>query len=518
MEKKVAIIGAGVSGLGACKHVLAKGFHPVVFESRSGLGGVWSKTIKSTKLQSPKSYYQFSDFPWPDSVKTDYPTQQQVLEYVQSYTEHFGLLNHIKFNTKVVSLQYEGSSDEEMQAWSLWSGTGEPFSNKGKWNITIEDTETLLTEVYQFDFVILCSGMFSDVPNFPEFPPNKGPSAFYGKVLHSKDYSAMDNETAAKFVKGKRVVVVGFHKSALDIAMECSTANGTQHPCTVIYKNEHWHSVDHSAYGISLQSLFLNRFSELFFHKPGEGYLASIFATLFYPAKMAMSRIVESDLKRKIPMAKYGMVPKHSFLDELNTCTNGILPEKFYDRVEEGSIKLKKSQSLSFSKDGLILDSDENALVEADLVIFATGFRGDIKLKETFECKRFQDLMIGSSKDSVPLYRGCIHPKIPQLAVVGFLSSVGALYTAEMQSRWVTELLDGKFKAPSVTDMVDEMTKWDEFMKKHVGNFYTRSCFMLLHIFYNDVLCKDMGWNPNRKKGLFSELFDTYGPTDYASP
>ncbi|KAM7280440.1 hypothetical protein ACFE04_007574 [Oxalis oulophora] len=255
----------------------------------------------------------------------------------------------------------------------------------------------------------------------------------------------------------KRVTVVGFHKSALDIAMECSAINGAQHPCTVIYKNEHWHSFDHDVYGFSLQSIFLNRFSELFFHKPGEGLLGSLVATIFYPAVWAVSKIVESDLKRKIPMAKYGM-----------------------HRIEEISED-------ELCEKGLILDT--GALVNADLVIFATGFRGDIKLKETFESTKFQDLMIGTSKDSVPLYRGIIHPQIPQMAV------------------------------PSIKGMKDQMTEWDEAMKsKHAGKFYTRSCYMLLHIFYNDVLCKDMGWNPHRKKGFFAELFDAYGPTDYASP
>ncbi|KAM7254373.1 hypothetical protein ACFE04_021513 [Oxalis oulophora] len=268
--------------------------------------------------------------------------------------------------------------------------------------------------------------------------------------------------------------------------------NGAQHPCTVIYKNEHWHSIDHDVYGFSLQSIFLNRFSELFFHKPGEGYFGSLVAIIFYPAVWAVSKIVESDIKRKIPMAKYGMRRRRKHqLEEIPE--HELLRKRTNPRFRCSS--------------------------EWDLVVFATGFRGDIKLKETFESKRFQDLMVGTSKDSVPLYRGIIHPQIPQLAVIVFLSSVGALYTAEMQSRWVTELLDKKFKTPSIKDMVEQIKKWDEFMiMKHAGKFYTRSCYMLLHIFYNDVLCKDMGWNPRTKKGFFVELFDTYKPSDYASP
>ncbi|KAL2936876.1 putative flavin-containing monooxygenase 1 [Bienertia sinuspersici] len=134
-----------------------------------------------------------------------------------SYANHFDLHKHIRFNTKVVSIKYEGPSDEEIQSWDLWGGNGDPFGNKGKWSITTQDLLNQSIQVMEIDFMILCLGRFSDVPNMPEYPEGKGPEVFEGKVMHSIDYSAMDYESARNLVKGKHVTVVGFQKTALDI-------------------------------------------------------------------------------------------------------------------------------------------------------------------------------------------------------------------------------------------------------------------------------------------------------------
>lgn len=138
MKKQVVIIGAGISGLLACKYAINKGFEPTVFEEQEKVGGLWNHTLKSTRLQSHKQSFQFSDFPWPSSSSDEnFPTDVQLLEYLQSYARHFGLFPYIKFKSRVIGIDYLGESYEEMQKWEVWGGTGKAFSSMGKWNIKV---------------------------------------------------------------------------------------------------------------------------------------------------------------------------------------------------------------------------------------------------------------------------------------------------------------------------------------------------------------------------------------------
>ncbi|CAL1372949.1 unnamed protein product [Linum trigynum] len=492
-QKQIAIIGAGISGLLACKYALSKGFNPTVFESQNGVGGLWANTLPTTKLQTPKSLYQFSDFPWPESVATHFPTHDQVLDYLQSYADHFELTQHIKFNTKVIGIEYRGVAEEEVEAWALCGGNGDVFGSRGgKWEVEVRRSDgSEETEMYEADFVILCVGKYSGVPNIPDFPPGKGPEAFKGKVIHSTLYSGLEAGESEKLVKGKRVAVVGFRKHAMDIAMECSGINGKGNPCRVLYRTERWSFPD---WFPPFPCLYLSRFSELLIHKPGEGLLLSLLATILSPIRWGISKFVEREIKRKHPLEKHGLVPKQSFLQD-----EGI-------EFEGGD------------KDENHHQQQQPPPLEADLVILATGFKGEKKLQDIFGSKRFREIIVGPPNATVPLYRQCIPPRIPQLAVLGHSESIANLYTSEMRSRWLAELLDGKFRLPAIEKMEADAANWDVFFKEYAGESYHRSSIATVHVWYNDQLCKDMGWNPRRKNGLWAELFEPYGPTDYVSP
>lgn len=113
---------------------------------------------------------------------------------------------------------------------------------------------------------------------------------------------------------------------------------------------------------------------------------------------------METHITRKLGLHKHGMVPHHSFHQEINSCLVSTIPEKFYEKVEEGSIILKKASSFSFCEEGILVDGEATPL-KTDLVILATGFRGDMKLKHIFASPTFQDLILGSPTASIPLYR-----------------------------------------------------------------------------------------------------------------
>uniref|UniRef100_A0A7N2KT60 Flavin-containing monooxygenase n=1 Tax=Quercus lobata TaxID=97700 RepID=A0A7N2KT60_QUELO len=189
-----------------------------------------------------------------------------------------------------------------------------------------------------------------------------------------------------------------------------------------------------------------------------------------------------------------------------------VLPANFYDKVKEGRLILKKSHNFSFCKNGLIVDGEATP-VATDIVIFGTGYKSDAKLKNIFASTYFQKCVFGSS---APLYRECIHPRIPNLAILGYADSPAILFTTEMRSKWLAHFLAGKFKLPSIREMEDDVIKREKFMRCYARQSYKRYCVnVLLQIYCNDQLCKDMGCNPRRKNWFLAKLFAPYGPSDY---
>ena len=104
----ICIIGAGTSGISACKNFQEAGLDFICFEASDRIGGNWifrnkngmSSAYESLHINTSKEKMQFYDFPMPDHYP-DFPHHSHIAEYFEDYVKHFGFKNKILFNTVI---------------------------------------------------------------------------------------------------------------------------------------------------------------------------------------------------------------------------------------------------------------------------------------------------------------------------------------------------------------------------------------------------------------------------------
>ena len=110
MSTRVAVIGAGISGIAAANVLRKSGFEAVVFEKAEQMGGVWAVAYPGIHLQNIASQYYLSDFPWP--VQPDlHPSGAQILHYLDQAVEHLEL--DVRLKHEVLALE------ELAQGWRV---------------------------------------------------------------------------------------------------------------------------------------------------------------------------------------------------------------------------------------------------------------------------------------------------------------------------------------------------------------------------------------------------------------
>jgi dimethylaniline monooxygenase (N-oxide forming) / hypotaurine monooxygenase len=161
-KRRVAVIGAGVSGLAAPKCLLDEELVPVVFEQAAEIGGVWKYRealpagggvmYRSLRTNTSRQTFAFSDFPLSTALP-DYPERGDVLQYFYDYATHFGLRASIRLNTRVVAV--------------------DPAED-GQWRVRTRTGDTVATET--FDAVVVSCGR----ENYPFLSVIPGAETFAG--------------------------------------------------------------------------------------------------------------------------------------------------------------------------------------------------------------------------------------------------------------------------------------------------------------------------------------------------
>ncbi|EGG08412.1 uncharacterized protein MELLADRAFT_52200 [Melampsora larici-populina 98AG31] len=183
---RIAIIGAGITGVASAAHCVANGFEVVLFEKKDRTGGVWNDVNSTSSLQLNSWLYRFHpSVLWSRS----FPKQAEILNQIQRKPTHLLTPSNLQTLRKTV--------------WKIDQGT-----------------EGL------FDSLIIAIGT-CDKPYQRQWVSQQD---FHGSVLHSSQLDVVAHPD--------EVVVIGSGASAVE-AVELVVRRGAR-KVTMIARNDKW--------------------------------------------------------------------------------------------------------------------------------------------------------------------------------------------------------------------------------------------------------------------------------------
>ncbi|MGB2409695.1 MAG: NAD(P)-binding domain-containing protein [Paracoccaceae bacterium] len=216
MDKRVAVIGAGPSGLAqlrAFQSAASQGAdipEIVCFEKQSDWGGLWNYDWRTGVDENgepchgsmyrylwsngPKEGLEFADYSFEEHFGrqiASYPPRAVLFDYIEGRVAKADVRKWIRFSTVVRWLNYNPDT--------------------AQFTVTVHDHNSDSCYSEDFDHVVVASGHFS-TPNVPHY---EGFESFNGRILHAHDF-----RDAREFTD-KDILILGTSYSAEDIGSQC---------------------------------------------------------------------------------------------------------------------------------------------------------------------------------------------------------------------------------------------------------------------------------------------------------
>lgn len=466
-QTDVVIIGAGLSGLLACKYLRAASLDCLVFEGSDDIGGVWKYRDKpngkggvmlSTVSTSSKTANEFSDFPMPD----DYPSFQKhtlVLKYLNDYADHFEIRDAIRLNSEII---------EATKRDDYWE-THDNHDNR-----------------YRSRYLIVCSGMHQFPDRFYQNDERFLESTV--KMIHGSDYKRLTEEYL-----GRDILIFGGGETASDIAIELT----------------------HAANSVTMSI-------------PHGQWLFPAVTPVHVPTNASDSSTMVADtfssrLRRLVdpPFATYDthLGTQAHFTSGIfekwgGRCGHGI-PEWENDAPYYGQFFNKNSNVIQLVHRGLInpkaniqsVKGDvvrfaDDSEMRVDLIVFCTGYKTRFPFfrDETFSCAindQFKFLL--SNED-------------PTLAFIGFARPLVGSFMglSEMQSIYVSKLFSHEIDVPDRSYRDRVILEDKVFQELTMSSTTNRIDGLVNFQSYLDDLASLAGVRPNYWKLFFSNPINWY--------
>lgn len=435
VDFSVAIIGAGISGMAAAHRLSQAGIDYVVYEKNAEVGGTWWENIyPGCRLDTPNFAYSYSF-----AQKTDWPqqfsTQTEIENYLQDVATTFDIRPNVEFETEVTAAEF----DEDSQTWTVTIRTASGQSQT-------RNVNAVITAVGQLNR-----------PNIPKIP---GLDSFAGSWFHSARWDPTID------LRDKKVAVVGTGASAYQIVP--SIADSVGH-LSVFQRNAPW---------MLPTPTYLNDMPPgmawLLRHLPNYGRWYR-FWQFWIAAEGRLPYVVaDPDWDDENSTSENNAELRRQLLDHLRRQLEGHpdLLDKMAPTYPPGAKRMLRdngmwAETLKKPHVDLITDgitevtptgvrTDDGSLHEADVIVFATGFRASDYLEPmTITGRNGIDLHQKWDGDA-RAYMGIMIPSFPNLFMLmgpntGVVVNGSSLYMAECAAEYtvecIGELLQSRKKA-----------------------------------------------------------------------
>jgi dimethylaniline monooxygenase (N-oxide forming) len=305
-------------------------------------------------------------------------------------------------------------------------------------------------------------------------------------------------------VIGRKVAVVGFGKSALDVAGD-SAKFAKQ--VTLVFRKAHWPIPMDVLEFLDVRRIYLTRLACALlpqYQRP-QAWVKNLHRYLPWLAK-GFWRFTEGVIKFQYPLKACGVLPDEAI--EIDIFNLDFLPRReVYQLMRQGKIENRQGQIKAFTDTGIQLENGDH--IECDTVIFGTGYQSNYAfLPDAFKKSK--------ETDGVYLYRHIIHPDLPNMAFIGRAATFSNSLTSHLASVWLVNLLKGKFQLPDREQMLAEIQAIKDWKRGFMPAISSRATVIKLHMtHFHDELLIDFGANHYRKKNIFAEWLTDYRPSDY---
>ncbi|MFI6026680.1 flavin-containing monooxygenase [Amycolatopsis magusensis] len=429
---RVCVVGAGPAGIAAAKVLLERGSDVTVFDKYPRVGGIWAPggCYDGLANQSALRIFEFADL----ANRLHFASAVDTQRYLEHYARTFGVLGRLRPRTEVTAVR---------------AVDGPGRLGASGWTVAVRSPESEGVQRESFDQVVVASGAHHHV-HVPELP---GRAAFGGTVLHS-------NEVRYGTFTGRRVVIVGGGKSALDLATRAAREAGS---ATLVQRKVNWMVPERFLLGlVGYKWILFTRFGEALLPRYHDPACVRPLDRIDERVKRVLWWLIIRDIMLSTGLARLPKELRPARTLPFHLAHAGVMPRGYTRAVRRGRLTAKVSEVEAYTNEGLRLATGEE--VAADIIVFATGHR------RVFP---FLDARVRThdAAGRLRLYRGIVPPGADGLGFVGFRQVFNNMMGVELTAHWLARHLEGTLRATPTEEAVDERLAWQEQVLPGSGGY-----------------------------------------------